>query len=146
MEESGTTCLYLKERGVNLDDSLLFNQMSNVKKIMVEKSTKWKNENMLYYEKWVDFFKYSEHAEEYSEILKICQYMFSIPPHNANIERIFSLMNIQWTDERNRLDISTVESILQVLTNYDLNCEEFYKYIICKPEILKQVGSAKKYK
>lgn len=84
-----TTCLYLKERGVNLDDSLLFNQMSNVKKIMGEKSAEWKNENMLCYEKWVDFFKYSEHAEEYSEILKICQYMFSIPPHNANIERIF---------------------------------------------------------
>ena len=119
------TCLYLKETGVKLNDSQLFNQTCNVKKIMIEKSIDLKNENMLCYEKLVNFVQSSEHAEEYSEILKICQYMFSIPRHNANIERIFSLMNVQRTKERNQLDVTTIESIIQMLTNYELNCQRF---------------------
>jgi len=52
-------------------------------------------------EKWIEFFKNCDSCEQYSELLKQCQYMFTIPAHNANVERLFSHMNIQWTDERN---------------------------------------------
>lgn len=54
----------------------------------------------------------SIHNEQHSELLKIAQYVFAIPAHNANVERVFSLMEIQWTDERNRLQLDTVESII----------------------------------
>lgn len=29
--------------------------------------------------------------------------------YNANVERVFSLMDIQWIDERNRFQLDTVE-------------------------------------
>lgn len=47
----------------------------------------------------------------YSHFLKICEYVFSIPTYNANVERVFSLMSTQWTDERNRLSVETVQNI-----------------------------------
>ena len=38
--------------------------------------------------------------------------MFAIAAHNANIERIFSLLRAQWkwTDERNRIAIETIKN------------------------------------
>jgi len=32
----------------------------------------------------------------------MCQYLYAIPGHNANVERIFSLIMAQWTKDRNR--------------------------------------------
>jgi hypothetical protein len=50
-------------------------------------------------------------------------YLFAIPAHNATVERA------QWTDERNRLLLETMESILQCQVNYNMTCTEFYKYV-----------------
>ena len=52
----------------------------------------------------------SIHDEQHSELLKIAQYVFAIPAHNANVERVFSLIEIQWTDERNRLQLDTAKT------------------------------------
>ena len=46
---------------------------------------------------WAKYF-------ENSELLKISQF-FDIPPHNANVEGHFSLMQAQWTTERNTLNV-----------------------------------------
>jgi len=43
----------------------------------------------------------------------MCQYLYAIPGHNANVERIFSLIMTQWIKKRNRLQVETVESIIQ---------------------------------
>lgn len=50
--------------------------------------------------------------EKYSELLDIVQYYFCIPEHNANVERMFSLINAQWTEERNRLALNSVNAML----------------------------------
>ena len=34
--------------------------------------------------------------------------------HNANVERVFSMMSAQWTDERNKLDVANIEAIFSV--------------------------------
>ncbi|XP_060865471.1 cyclin-dependent kinase 9-like [Metopolophium dirhodum] len=87
----------------------------------------------------------SIHDEQHSELLKIAQYVFAIPAHNANVERVFSLMEIQWTDERNRLQLDTVESIIMCKYNYKKTCSEFYEYVKTQPSLLTSVKSSKKY-
>lgn len=87
-------------------------------------------------------------TESFTEILKIASYFFSIPGHNANCERIFSLIEAQWTKERNRLSVETVRDIVSVKFNFKkISCSEFYKYLL-RPEnskLLRQIGDSRKY-
>jgi len=41
-------------------------------------------------------------------------FLFSLPFSNANVERLFSLMNVLHSKLRNRLHVNSVESILQI--------------------------------
>ncbi|GFV42261.1 dimer_Tnp_hAT domain-containing protein [Trichonephila clavipes] len=50
-------------------------------------------------EMWCKFFQ----KEEAPNLLKIVQFVCSVPVSNAFVERIFSVMGNVWTDERNRL-------------------------------------------
>lgn len=134
---------------IEINEVFLFNQITTVRDIVKNEminSEDWKSKCPS--EKWVVVFSKmeKEYPEQYSDVLKICEYIFAIPDHNANVERIFSLMEIQWTDERNRLLPETVEAILQCLVNYDMTCDEMYDYLIKTPQLLKAAKSNEKYK
>jgi predicted secreted protein len=54
-----------------------------------------------------------------------------LPGTNAEVEKVFSLVNALWMDERNRLEVSTVKSIVPVeyhIRNY--KCPEFHKFLL----------------
>ncbi|GFX54488.1 dimer_Tnp_hAT domain-containing protein [Trichonephila clavipes] len=57
-------------------------------------------------EMWCKFFQ----KEEAPNLLKIVQFVCSVPVSNAFVERIFSVMGNVWTDERNSLAVNTVKS------------------------------------
>ena len=76
----------------------------------------------------------------------MCQYMLAIPAHNANIERIFSMLRTQWTDERNRMLIETIKFTLIVKYNLkNKDCIEFYKDVCKNDVLLKEVHKSAKY-
>lgn len=106
--------LFLNSKNVNIDDDILFDQVNNLKKFL-----KSKNDDNDFFAKPCSskicvLFAANSNISSYSEILKIAQYLYAIPGHNANCERIFSLINTQWTDERNRLKLTTVRNIVSV--------------------------------
>lgn len=77
---------------------------------------------------------------------KLVKFYFCLPAHNANVERIFSLIKAQWTPERNKLDPETISDIIRVKYNFDMKCQEFYEYLKkCDSNILSQIGSTEKY-
>lgn len=97
-------------------------------------------------ELWLKFFKTSN-ADSHTELIKITQYFFSIPAHNASIERIFSLITAQWTKERNALESNTISSLIKLKYNFKhFNCCEFYRFLLTKKEVLTTMGTADKYK
>ncbi|GFV58293.1 hypothetical protein TNCV_558551 [Trichonephila clavipes] len=53
---------------------------------------------------WCNFFQ----KEEAPNLLKIVQFVCSVPVSNAFVERIFSVMGNVWTDERNRVAVNTL--------------------------------------
>ncbi|GFW30949.1 hypothetical protein TNCV_2940491 [Trichonephila clavipes] len=55
---------------------------------------------------WCNFFQ----KEEAPNLLKIVQFVCSVPVSNAFVERIFSVMGNVWTDERNRVAVNTEAS------------------------------------
>lgn len=65
---------------------------------------------------------------------------------NTNVERIFSMIGAQWTDERNSMTLETVKGLVQTHFNFkDFKCVDFYNYISIKPNVLKDVRSSEKY-
>ena len=54
------------------------------------------------HERWTAYFNTCSTIELFNEQLKIAQFYFSIITHNANVEHIFSLMQPQWSKERER--------------------------------------------
>lgn len=76
----------------------------------------------------------------------MAQFFFAIPGHNAHVERVFSLINAQWTKERNRFTVESIRGLTLVQFNYkNVMCTEFYKYLLQNKDILKQIGSSEKY-
>lgn len=105
------TVQYLLDKNIHIDDSQLFNQIVNLKKFLGNQPNV--------------FFEQSSSAKCFSEILKIVQFFFAIPAHSANCERVFSLMNSQWLDERNRFSVENVKHILIVQFNFsNMSCHD----------------------
>lgn len=76
----------------------------------------------------------NQFEEQFLELLTLCKYTFSILARNANVESGFSLINVQWTKE-NKLDVSTVEAMLQRRGNRHCNCKKGYKQILKTKEL-----------
>ena len=102
---------------------------------------------MQYCTSFVYMFTEQKNDECSSELLVIAEFFFPIPSHNANIERVFSLMQSQWTKERNKLYVESVKGILFVQHNFrHLSCRDFYTYLCSQPKLLKVIRSSDKYK
>jgi hypothetical protein len=103
---------------VIVDDVKCFDQFCNLKTFVecAQNDEDFKSASVSY--KWVKYFQKSCNADCHPKLLKIEEFFFCIPSHNGNVERIFSLMNAQWTDETNRFTIEAIKSVL--LLQYNL--------------------------
>jgi hypothetical protein len=137
------TLSYLKTKKVQLSEAEVFGLFVCLKTFVSINLGTEECESTNMQDKWLKFFQTVNHLEQYSELLKICEYIFSVPAHNANVERIFSLMAAQWTDERNRLSIGTIDSISPCHYNFNMTCSQFYNYVKTNPSMLSAVKSLK---
>jgi len=78
-------------------------------------------------------------------ICKLVSIVFSIPVSNAFVENVFSLVSTQWSKERNRLNETTVKSLLQVRINLDFSCSKMHDLISKYQKLLKQIVGGEKY-
>ncbi|CAH2088566.1 unnamed protein product [Euphydryas editha] len=81
----------------------------------------------------------------YKNIFDVATKVMSIPHSNADIERVFSLMNVVKTKLRNSLHLKTTNAILLIRTRLiaaNSNCHE-YKL---PTDVIKKIGSSEKYK
>lgn len=139
-----SSLLYLLEKNIKIDDAKLFDQFHCLMKFVETQDEKF--DELLCHEKWTLFFKSCKNKDFYSELLIIAQFYFCIMAHNANVERIFSLMQPQWSKERDNLLVSSVEKILIVQYNFaDLSCRQFYDIVESDTNLLKKIKSTEKY-
>jgi hypothetical protein len=141
------SCLhYLRRKNVKIEESKLFDQFCNLKQYAANLSEEDYKSPLD--RQWVNFLKAHPNSESNSELLQICQFYFAIPSHNACVERVFSLINSQWTKERNRLCLESIKGIILVKFNLrHLSCVDFYQYLLDDKQhsLLRQIGSSEKY-
>ena len=144
-DEVQQSLTFLSDRGVNLDEEKLFDEYCGLSRFVTKEATDPVYINLMAHERWAKYFKACGQIFPV-QLQTVAQFYFSIMPHNANVERVFSMMVTQWSDERDNLKVETVESILQVQYNWkDLTCSDFYNLCIDDSKLLKQIKSNEKY-
>ena len=57
---------------------------------------------------------------------------------NLTSAGVFSLSKVQWSDDRNKLDISTVGALLKVTVNFEVSCREMDQNLTLNEVALKK--------
>lgn len=96
------------------------------------------------YSKWTKIFS-SGTKENFKNIFQLVSYVLSIPPSNAYVEKVFSIMNQKWSKERNRCKVELIKSELQISLNFEEHCSDFIEKIKLDEDLLKAVSSNQKY-
>ena len=70
----------------------------------------------------------------------------AIPGTNASVERIYSISNVLWTDEKNRFNVETIRSIIITKQHFkSFTCSQFYEFLLKHPKLLNSISSSEKY-
>jgi hypothetical protein len=78
-------------------------------------------------------------------ISRIVEYLLSIPGLNAVVESVLSLMELKWTDIRNRSHRELIEAELQIAINFSFTCKEFLHYVKQDNQLLQRAKCQDKY-
>ena len=78
-------------------------------------------------------------------LTSVLGFIFSIPVTNAFCERVFSLMENYWSDDRAQSGVTLIKSEIQVKTNFSMTCQQFYTFCIKNKQLLKNARSTDKY-
>ncbi|CAM1303666.1 Uncharacterised protein g3571 [Pycnogonum litorale] len=136
---------HLLDKEILIDDGKCFDQLANLKLFIEKHIDEEEFKNMLAHQKWTRYFHQSKNITCHSELLKIASFFFAIPAHNANVERVFSLMQSQWTKDRNKLTVDSVKGLLLLQYNFTCSCKEFFSMLKNHESLLKQMRSSVKY-
>ncbi|CAG4979721.1 unnamed protein product [Parnassius apollo] len=90
-------------------------QANEIERIVIHQHTDWENKCSTV-EFWLEVHKYKDSADNnpFSELASLAISILSLPHSNAEIERVFSQMNIVKTKLRNRMSLHTLNSILHI--------------------------------
>jgi hypothetical protein len=77
----------------------------------------------------------------------ILEFSFAIPGTSAAIERVFSVTNGLWSDEKSSFLVETIKAVVITNTHFeDFSCNDFYTLISNNPKLLQEIRSSTKYK
>lgn len=130
------------ESGIDMDQ--LYEEFCQVKEVLyiLIKEKEKAETTITAFDQWHALFTKNKNLVN---LMKMFQYIASIPASNAHAERIFSLCGKTWTDDRNRLTPEHVKSELQIRVNFSETCSEFFDYVIKNKYLLKCAKSQNKY-
>lgn len=137
----------LKYTGKDICDTVLFDEIVNVREyVTVTKVKEWNSARTPTHLRWVEIFtNFEDRNIGFKNIGDIVEFVLSLPATNAPTERVFSLMNNLWTNEKSRLKPENVKHMLMTRCNLDYSCVEFYDILLGNLKLLKAIYSSEKY-
>lgn len=77
---------------------------------------------------------------------KIVEYSLAMPGTNPAIERVFSITNVLWTDDKNRFLVPSIKAIIILKHHFKkYSCTGFYDFLLTQPKLLNSISSSQKY-
>jgi len=148
VEESSNVATKISGQQQLFNGNELFSQVMCVSKYATENVIgQWQGESKNTGDRWVEIFDhFAKQNIDYQEVLKLVQFALALPGTNAPIERVFSIMNDLWTEEKSQMSHETVKSILLVRVNLSVSCTDFYHKIKGNRQLLESVHSSEKYR
>jgi hypothetical protein len=75
------------------------------------------------------------------------EFSFIIEGTSAAIERVFSITNALWTDEKSHFLVETIKAVTVTKTHFEeLSCNDYHTLISNNPKLLQEIRSSTKYK
>uniref|UniRef100_A0A1A8CP43 HAT C-terminal dimerisation domain-containing protein n=1 Tax=Nothobranchius kadleci TaxID=1051664 RepID=A0A1A8CP43_NOTKA len=143
--ESSLRYVSSKLPNIHINETELFDEVTSVKTYTSDKIGQWDRDIKPADERWAEIFTHFKHQNvPFKNVAVICQFAMCLPGTNASVERIFSLMNNTWTNERNRLGLETLKALLITRVNFD-GCSEFHARLVDNHSLLKKIHSNMKY-
>jgi hypothetical protein len=100
------------------------------------------------FERWSQIFEFvrSESISLKNTQLNL-EFSFAIPGTSAATERVFSITNALWADEKSRFLVETIKAVIATKTHFEeISCNDFYILISNNPKFLQEIRSSTKYK
>uniref|UniRef100_H3AJ28 HAT C-terminal dimerisation domain-containing protein n=1 Tax=Latimeria chalumnae TaxID=7897 RepID=H3AJ28_LATCH len=121
-----------KKTIIAVDEGELFDDITYFKSFATaEKISDWTTNNVNTADRWVDTFQHFSSKEiPLKNLLPLVEYALSLPSTNAPLERVFSLANNMWTEEKTNLNGSMLRAMLIIKYNFNTTCSEFYEKLL----------------
>lgn len=127
-------------------DAEIFDEFALVCKYTAQKVANWNELNISTESRWIELFKhFRDNNLMHANFRIISEFILCLPGSNAPVERVFTAMNKLWTTEKAYLKVTALKAILMTKINCNKTCVDFYSFLKCSPQILKQICSSEKY-
>jgi len=126
-----------------IDFDKLFDEIVIVQSVFEQfiKTNDWENMKTIP-EKWQFIF---QKDIELPNMFLFISFLLTLPSSSAFTERVFSVMNIKWRDERNRCSTSLIRAEILIYFNYKEDCFEFSKSVKNDKDLIKLAKNQNKY-
>lgn len=129
-----------------VDRDLLFDEFCLLNSYAEQHVRSWLDSKLSSENVWIKIFShFRENSTRLINMEKVAEFAFCLAGTSTEVERIFSLMNNIWDDNKSRMDTSTVNSLLSIQYNSKMNCLEFFERIKNDHVFLKNAISGEKY-
>ena len=144
--------LLLQEKCLNVSVSIdsVFDEVTYLQQVLNSGIlNNWQDNGTSLSDRWKKIFDLLSELEiNTPNLRKIIAVLMCLPGSNASVERIFSLMNALWTDEKNRFLVEAIKAIPMTKSNFNLSCDAFAKKLAKNKAIpvLKKIHGSEKYR
>uniref|UniRef100_A0A8C2HJN4 HAT C-terminal dimerisation domain-containing protein n=1 Tax=Cyprinus carpio TaxID=7962 RepID=A0A8C2HJN4_CYPCA len=131
----------------SVDKTMLFDEWACAKNIVTCHIIEWNKNKVAVSDRWRDVFsEMGSKSLNFGVLSLAVEFVLCLPGTSAPVERVFSLMNASWTDEKSRQSVTTMKAMLFVRINFGLDCSAFYDKLLKDKRTLAKIGSSEKYK
>ena len=107
-----------KHLGINMNADHLYEELYDIKKLIPEIVSEAPSQEQNLALTWQTLFKRTTAPN----ICKLMSFLLSIPPSNANPERVFSIIGEKWREARNKSKMELLKSEPRVAFNFKRSC------------------------
>ena len=137
---------YGKEIQSKIDRDLLFDEVQLMKSFVESNLNVWTTSKLALDEVWCQIFThFRQTVTQLVNLERLVEFAFSLAGTSTEVERLFSLAKQIWSDQKSRLEIATLDSLLTIQFNAEFNCSQFYDMIKKDTVFLDKVHSSGKY-